>query len=176
MKNPKYLLPAEPKVSDLQLVFDDREKIPFDLERFGFRVIYQRLVTGDIAIDGMLNFCRLERKSLSDLVGTFGGGRGNFDEEALRLLAFPCRCVIVEASWADLEAGNWRSKITPKSVVGSVLGYIEMGLPFILAGSREKAEEYAAKLLFISARRRWRELRGLVANCVEEPAHLEAAT
>ena len=37
-------------------------------------------------------------------------------------------------------------------------------VPIIMAGSHKKAGEYVAKLLYIAARRRWREARTMVAE------------
>ena len=58
--------------------------------------------------------------------------------ELQRLAAYETRAVIVECGWPDLERGDWRSKVLPQSAVGSVLGWIAAGIPFVLAGSREK--------------------------------------
>ncbi len=43
--------------------------------------------------------------------------------------------------------------------LGSLLGWVEMGLPVIMAGDHERAGRYVARLLFTCARRRWRELK-----------------
>ena len=67
-----------------------------------------------------------------------------------RLLAFETRAVVIEAGWTDLERGEWRSKVKPASVVSSVLGWIALGVPFVLAGDRSTARDYTRKLLFIA--------------------------
>jgi hypothetical protein len=63
-----------------------------------------------------------------------------------------------------LERGDWRSQVTPTAAVGSVLGWVAMGLPIIMAGDHESAGRYVRRLLYTAARRRWRELRALAGT------------
>jgi hypothetical protein len=72
----------------------------------------------------------------------------------------------VESTWAEIEAGNWRSKVAPAAAVGSLLGWIAAGLPIVMAGDHARAGRVVGRLLYIAARRRWREARALVANIV----------
>ena len=81
---------------------------------------------------------------------------------------------MIEASWADLEAGQWRSQVTPAAAIGSVLGWISSGVPIIMAGDHERAGRYVGRLLFTAARRRWRECRGLIAQVQPEAEPVEA--
>ena len=97
----------------------------------------------------------IERKSLPDLLGCIGQQRERFDREVQRLLAYPCRALVVESTWPEVEAGEWRSKVTSQAAVGSLLGWVEMGLPVVMAGDHERAGRYVARLLFTCARRRW---------------------
>ncbi len=55
-----------------------------------------------------------------------------------------------------------RSNLTSKQVLGSLLGWIAAGLPIVMAGSHQRAGQYAARILFTVARRRYRELRALI--------------
>jgi len=77
------------------------------------------------------------------------------------------RALVVESIWPELEAGDWRSKITPAAAVGSCIGWIAAGLPIILAGDHARAGRFVAKLLYTAARRRWREARSLAVGIVE---------
>ena len=74
------------------------------------------------------------------------------------------RAIVVESSWSALEIGKWRSQITPSQAVGSCLGWIAMGIPIVMAGSHERAGRYIGRLLYTSARRRWREARYLLSG------------
>ena len=118
------------------------------------------LATGDYSVLGLENIVAVERKSLADLLGCIGQHRERFDREVQRLLAYPTRAIVVEATWPDLEQGEWRSQITASAAIGSVLGWIAAAVPIILAGDYERAGRYVSRLLFTAARRRWREAGG----------------
>ena len=87
------------------------------------------------------------------------GERARFDFEIEQLLAFPARVLIVESTWQTIEASEWRGKMKPQHVVGSLLSWIAQGLPVVIAGDHARAGRHVARLLFITARRRWREVR-----------------
>ena len=74
------------------------------------------------------------------------------------------------AEMAEIEAGDWRSKVTPAAAIGSLLGWVAAGLPVIMAGDHERAGKYVSRLLYIAARRRWREARSLVSEVLQETA------
>lgn len=158
----RHLLPAEPNPAGITAVIDNREQLPFELSPLQMEP--GTLAAGDYSVKGLEAFVALERKSLSDLVSCCGNERHRFERELQRLLGYPARAVVVEASWADLERGEWRSAISPQSVFSSVTGWIALGVPFVLAGDRELAQRFATKFLYIAARRRWREARALIAS------------
>jgi DNA excision repair protein ERCC-4 len=143
------------------------EQVPLDLSPLAVEI--GTLTTGDYSIRGMEHLVAVERKSLPDFLACVGRERERFDREVQRLLAFPTRALVVEATWAQVEMGSWtNSRIKPAAAIGSLLGWIEMGLPVILAGDHERAGRYVARLLFTSARRRWRELRAFGEGVVVE--------
>lgn len=158
-------IPAELKPENVTAVADTREQLPLDLSPL--RTVRGTLDTGDYSIRGLESIVAIERKSLSDLLGCIGQQRERFEREAQRLLAYRVRSLVVEATWSDLEAGEWRSKVTPAAAVGSCLGWIAAGLPVVMAGDHKRAGRYTAKLLFLAARRRWREARQLVGGVTE---------
>ncbi len=141
---------------------DTREQRPLCLEPL--RVEVATLATGDYSVRGLENIVAIERKSLSDLLACIGQERERFDREVIRLLAYPVRALVIESTWAELESGNWRSKITPTQAIGSCIGWIAAGLPIIMAADHARAGRYVAKLLYTAARRRWREARALLAT------------
>lgn len=153
-------IPAElPPASVVGLV-DTREQHPLSL--LPLQTAIATLTTGDYSVRGLEDFVAIERKSLPDLLGCIGQHRQRFDREVMRLLAYPVRCLIVEATWQDIEAGNWPSKVTSAAALGSLLGWIASGLPVVMAGDHERAGKYASRILYTAARRRWREARGLI--------------
>jgi hypothetical protein len=52
-----------------------------------------------------------------------------------------------------------KATIHPAAVIGSVLGWVAMGVPVLLVGDHERAGKYVSRILYIAARRRWREAR-----------------
>lgn len=141
-------IPAEIKPEHVTAIIDTREQDALCLDPL--RVETGTLTTGDYSLKGMEHVVAVERKSLSDLLGCVGQQRERFDKEVRRLLAYPCRALVVESAWPELEAGEWRSKVTPQAAIGSLLGWIETGLPVVMAGDHERAGRYVARLLFTS--------------------------
>ncbi len=148
--------------SDITAIIDTREQRPWDLSPLKSKI--GTLDTADYSICGLESYIRVERKSLPDLLGCIGNGRERFEREISRLKAYPSRCVIVEASWSDLEAGQWRSQVRVESVIGSVIGWIAAGIPFILAENAERAGKYASRFMFLAARRHWHELQSFYSS------------
>jgi ERCC4-type nuclease len=104
----------------------------------------------------------IERKALGDFISCCSGSeRDRFERQLLRLKGCRYKLVVVEARWEQIELGQYRSKISPKSVTGSVLGWMSEGIPFIFAGDHKRAAELVRRYLFIIGRRRWRELRDM---------------
>lgn len=158
--------PAEPKPEWIVAIQDTREQRPLDLRPL--RVEVGTLVTGDYSVKGLTDQIAIERKSLEDLVGCCGSERERFDREVQRLLAYPVRMLVIETTWAAIEMGQWRGKVTPRQVSGSLLGWAASGLSIITAGSHERAGELVSRLLFIAARRRWREAREFISHATEQ--------
>ena len=153
----KHRLPADVRPEQITAVIDSREQHPLDLQPL--RVVTAGLATGDYSVRGLERVVAIERKSLSDLVACVGAQRDRFDREVMRMLAYPVRACGVGASWPDREAGQGRSKVTAAAAVGSCLGWIATGVPIVMVGDHERCGRFVARLLFLAARRRWRESR-----------------
>ena len=154
-------LPATLRPENVTAIVDSREQLPLNLAPLQTEV--GTLATGDYSVKGLESIVAVERKSLSDLLSCIGRDRERFDREIQRLLAYPCRALIVESSWPALEIGNWtRSRVKPAAAIGSLLGWIAAGLPVIMCGDHERAGRYTSRLLYTAARRRWRESRQLI--------------
>jgi DNA excision repair protein ERCC-4 len=173
-KSPHFRLPAELSPEAVTAVIDTREQLPLDLAPL--RSERGTLTTGDYSVAGLESVVAVERKSLPDLLACVGQERERFDREVVRLLAYPVRALVVETTWPELEAGDWRSKVTPAAAVGSCIGWIATGLPIILAGDHQRAGRFVAKLLYTAARRRWREARALAGGVVNREGGGRIAT
>ncbi len=159
----KSAIPSEPRPEELTCKIDSREQNRIDPSPL--RTIIGTLTTGDYSIVGLEHVIAIERKSLPDLLGCCGRDRERFDREVMRLLAYPVRALVVESNWQEIEAGDWRSDLKPSHVIGSLLGWVAMGLPLLMVDNHEQAGRYISRLLFTAAKRRWREARALVAAC-----------
>ena len=154
----------ELKPEQVTAIVDTREQTPLDLAPL--RVEVGTLDTGDYSIRGLEAVVRVERKSLPDLVACCGRERERFEREVARLLAYPVRILVVEATWEQVEAHcpampSWRGQVTSSQVVGSLIGWQAAGLAIHMSGNHERAGRHVGRLLFTVARRRWRELQTL---------------
>lgn len=155
-------LPAILDHSKVVALVDTREQTPLDLSPLSIESI--TLPTGDYSVKGLESIVAVERKSLDDLLGCIGRERERFDREVQRLLAYPVRVLVVESTWGEIDLGQWRSKITPEQVIGSLLAWEAMGLSVHLAGDHRRAGKHVARLLYQVAKKRYRELRALVGD------------
>lgn len=161
-KNP---LPATLLPESILVTVDSREQTPLDLTPLS--AARGTLDTGDYALASCPDACRVERKSLADLVGCVGSDRDRFDREVSRLLAYPVRVLVVESTWETIESHEpavpqWRGKVTKEAVIGSLLGWQAAGLSIHMAGDHARAGRHVSRLLYTVAKRRYRELRSLV--------------
>ena len=111
------------------------------------------LDTGDYSIRNLTHLVAVEHKSLPDLLGCIGAERARFKRELQRLRAYRFRALVIEASYEDIQRGEWRSKVHPNAVAGSLAGWMaQYSLPIVLAGDREAAARFAERYLYQCAR------------------------
>lgn len=145
----------ELRPEDIVAIQDTREQTPLDLTPL--RVTTGTLDTGDYSLAGLEHLVAVERKSLQDLVMCVGRERERFDREIQRIMAYPVKALVVEASIAQIEAKAYRGLVEPNAVLGSIMGWMVKGLPVIWANDHLTAGKLTARFLFIAARRRWLE-------------------
>ena len=163
---PRHPIPSDLQPKNIVAIIDNREQCPLDLAPLAVEMA--TLQVGDYSVRGLEHIVAIERKELSDLIGCVGRERDRFEREMHKILAYPCRALVVEATWHDIEAGGWRGDITTAQALGSLLGWIVAGVPVLMAGDHERAGRYVARMLLLAARRRWRESRNLLA-VLDEP-------
>ena len=133
------------------VVIDRREKCPWKFANL--RSQPGNLTTADYSVRGLEHCVAVERKSLDDLLACVGIHRERFKRELQRLKAYRFRALIVEATYADLEYGRWRSKIQPASVLGSLTAWqCQYSLPVMLVGTHKAGAEFCERYLFQAAR------------------------
>ncbi len=133
------------------VIIDSREQTPWTFHNLPTE--RAALDTGDYSIRGLEHLIAAERKSLPDLLSCIGTHRDRFRRELHRIRAYRFRFLVVEADYADLERGGWRSKIQPAHVLGSLAAWTaQYSLPITLAGDHEAAARFGERYLFQAAR------------------------
>ncbi len=150
------------KMEHLTAVVDSREQTPWDLSPMAMET--DGLSVGDYSIKGLESIVAIERKSLADFVGCCGAERDRFQKELDRLRGWPVSAIVIEANWADLELGQWRSKLSAKQVQASFCSWIAQGHRIILGRDHATAASIARAILFYAARYRVREAAGIMAG------------
>ena len=137
-------------------VIDTREQAPFafrgivgdrgrDLEVVTCR---SGLRTGDYSVQGLEDAVAVERKSKTDLYGTVGRGRARFERELERLAAMPAPALVVECDLASLLRPPERSRVSPSSVLNSLIAWsVRHRIPVWPCPGRRFAEILTYRLL-----------------------------
>lgn len=107
------------------VIIDTREQLPYSFSAhpnwIGNEVV-GTLPTGDYSLVGMEELISIERKSLSDLLGTLTQNRERFIRECERLAQYPYRAILIEATLEDIKnpARYSHSDASPNSIVGTL--------------------------------------------------------
>ena len=163
------------KFDSSRLIFirDTREQDGFIFP--GRRVVDETLSVADYSVKGLESSIRVERKSLSDLIGSLTHGRERFRREVEFLRAYRFKCVVVEASLLDVMNQNYRSKATPNSILASCASWSGRYLPIHFCGNREGAERYCKEFLIQSAKVIYQALENIHKSMMEDVPEGEAS-
>lgn len=113
------------------VLIDTREQTPLRFAPdLGVDCGAATLPAGDYSVRGYTALIALERKSVSDLIGTLTRGRERFEAELDLLTQFRWKAILVEGRRGDVEAGIYRSLATPQSIIGSLRAiWMRWGVP-----------------------------------------------
>ena len=122
-------------MNDLTIICDTREKVNGHVTKYfqkqNVQYITRKLDTGDYSAQvGALSLEKdivIERKhNLDEICGNFTAERERFEREFLRAKAYGVKVVLIieNATWGDIFVGNYRSKVSPKSLLGSLLSWM----------------------------------------------------
>lgn len=145
----------ELRPEDVTVVIDNREQNPLNIAPM--KAVSGTLATGDYTVLGLEHLISIERKDLQDLIGCIGRERERFEREMHRILAYPCRALIIEAQWSQIEMHTYRGQVEPNAVMGSLMGWIARGVPVVLIGDHARASKWVSRMLFLAAKHRWNE-------------------
>ena len=116
------------------IVIDSREQTAFTFKNLDSQT--GTLQSGDYSILGFEDRFSVERKSLSDLCGSLTSGREKFERELHRLRGFDFARLLIIGTEEDVRSGNYRSKVNPKSVWGSLCAFeVRYRVPFVFAAT-----------------------------------------
>ncbi len=109
------------RLSDIEpvVLVDTREQTP--LRFTNLRSERATLTTGDYTFAGGENQFCVERKSITDLVACcMGQNRKRFSNELERMRGYPFRRLLVVGTRHEIETGQYRSSIKPRSVLATL--------------------------------------------------------
>ena len=81
-----------------------------------------------------------------------------------RLRGWQVNAVVIESNWQEIEAGDWRSKLTPGQVQSSLASWIAQGHTIIMGENPATAAKITRGILFYAARYRFREAAALMTS------------
>ena len=129
----------------MKIVIDTREQLPY---RFQTPAISGTLPTGDYSLAGAEDLIAIERKTRDDLISCLCDGRERFERELYRGRALDFFAIAVECSLSDLVNGNYRSRMTPKSAIQSILAFsVRYRLPVFFVETRDYGARVTESLL-----------------------------
>jgi len=133
----------------MRILVDSREQLPFTFSRYEVTPEVVGLPCGDYSLPGFEDRIAIERKSLDDLVGCLmGGNRARFERELARGQHYDVFMVVVEASFADVSQGRYRSEMKVQAVLQSIIAFqVRYRVAFVWAGSKGAAEYITYSLL-----------------------------
>ena len=136
------------------LVIDTREQLPWS---FAADLQSKRgtLRAGDYSLEGFESVLAVERKSLSDLVGSLTFGRDRFKRELTVLRRYWSAALVIEASATDITEHRYRSDANPTSILGSVVSIAVDYVPVFFGDTRELAADIALRFL----RKSWERIQ-----------------
>lgn len=140
----------------IRVKIDNREQLPWSFpasfkagaETWTVETEWGTVPEGDYALSDFPGLIAIERKnSIDELIGNFTVGRERFWRELDRLRAYETVLLIVETgSMDDARRGNYRSAMTPVSLVASIHAVEEMRIPVLFPGSRERAAAHCLQV------------------------------
>lgn len=137
------------------MIQDSREQLPLDLKPM--KQVVGTLATGDYSLATMQGKVCIERKSLADLVMSFGRERERFEKELQRMLAYDLRQVVIEAHQIEVEQQKYRGEMNPHALMQSIRSWGARGVPFLFLGDRQRVTDHVRETLLFYTKHRLAE-------------------
>ena len=109
-----------------------------------YPTVEKHLKVGDYGILGFSDWAHpyfiVERKSLSDLIGSLTQRRDQFFVEIEAMRRFNFAAIIVEGLWEQVEAGDYRSRAEPNSMLATIAAIeVRANVHFVWGGTVDGA-------------------------------------
>jgi len=127
------------KVSIPTIVIDTREQKPYVFTSGRVGSVKKALPAGDYSLEGFESQVAIERKTLSDLVSTVVHSQERFKRELKKLLEYKYAFIVAECSIEDIILHRYRSKVSPKALLGILSAIMVDYIPIYFAGNRQCA-------------------------------------
>ena len=117
----------------MNFVVDSREKRSYEMyfSKLNYPYTVKKLEIGDYSILGYEDRFSVERKSLADFINCITQDRDRFKKELQRASSLDYFAVLVECSFFDIQNRNYKSKIHPSSILGTIFKWsVKYSIPF----------------------------------------------
>ena len=112
-----------PKQIKIPIIIDSRESVPYLFRGYpDVIIIRDNLDVGDFSLVGYTDEIMFERKTISDLCGSFTSRRDEFETMWKRAIQ-GVRFLLIEGRMSDILWGNYRSNLKPNSLIASILSW-----------------------------------------------------
>lgn len=123
------------------IVIDNREQNVLVITRF--ESIRGTLQSADYSIQGMEHLFGIERKTPDDCAASVSRERARFERELHRLRGFRFKRLLIVGTRSDIEAGRYRSRVSPKAVLASLAAFeVRYDIPVVFAPTPEQAAHF----------------------------------
>ena len=132
-------------VNNYELIVDSREKenTTKALDAYGIHYTRQTLPTGDLKIKTEDGTVIVERKQMTDFIGSLLSGR--LEEQMRRLSQEQCPGLVLTGSFAEYRKYAKTTKFTVDHVIGAVAScVVKYGLRFVIWIQSENTQPHAA--------------------------------
>jgi ERCC4-type nuclease len=110
-------------------------------------MVRDTLCSGDYSVRGFESSISVERKSLSDFLGSIGNDRDRFKLELERLMGYERKWIFVEATHEECLTFNAHSMMHPNSIRHTIASIeIRYGIPFYFQADRGIMERHILDL------------------------------
>jgi ERCC4-type nuclease len=120
---------TKPKLDIVRIVWDTRERAAkrpeWLIHRADVQLTRRKLDEGDYSLDGHTDALMIERKTLSDLCGSWTKDRERFEREWQRAAAkgYVEKHLLIEGRMVDVVNHNYRSNFTPAAFLASLYSW-----------------------------------------------------